>query len=403
MHKEKLWTKDFFSITVINFFVFGAFYVLLAVLPLYLVDTLQLGADKVGLVVTLFFVAAILIRPFAGQWVSKGSQKKILIYSAIAFLIGTLLYPFAQNIELLLILRVFHGLTFGVLTTTKGTICAEIIPITRRGEGLSYFSMAMSLAMVVGPYIGISLANINAYNTAFVICMIVSVVNIFLALLIRIPKRTEKLNVPFEKGGFSWNDLFDKKAAPFAFATFILACAWSGISAFLALYAKDLGIVKTASNFFIVYAVFILISRPFTGRWSDRWGAKVIIYPCLILFAIGMFLLSQTHSSVMVLIAAAFIGIGYGSVTPIFQTLTINSVEPNRVGIANSLFFNSMDAGMALGAYALGILAGFAGYRSIYMVGVVLIVVAGLQYFALTQKKKVMQTQAIPSFVDSAK
>jgi len=154
---------------------------------MFLVGTLHAGTDKVGLVVTLFLLAAIIIRPFSGQWVSKGSQKKILTYSPIAFLIGAMLYPFATNIWTLLLLRVFHGLTFGIITTVKGTICAELIPSSRRGEGLSYFSLAMCLAMVIGPYIGLNLANNNAYNTAFIICIVISAINIILALLMNVP------------------------------------------------------------------------------------------------------------------------------------------------------------------------------------------------------------------------
>jgi MFS family permease len=393
VHKEKLWTKDFISITTISFSIFLAFYVVLSVLPLYLVGILHMGTDKVGLVITLFLLAAIITRPFAGHWVSKGSQKKILVYSSIAFLVASMIYPLATNIWKLLALRVFHGIAFGILTTVKGTICAEIIPTSRRGEGLSYFSMAMSLAMVFGPYIGLKFANINAYNIAFIICMLISAANVVLALFMKVPETKKELNVISERSKFSWNDVFDKKAAPYAMATFILACSYSGISAFLALYAKDLGLAETASSFFIVYAVFVLISRPFTGRWSDRFGSKVIIYPSLIIFAVGMLLLNQTHFSGMMLIAGALIGIGYGSVTPIFQTQTISSVEPHRVGTANSLFFNSMDAGMAIGAFVLGIVASSAGYRSIYMIGVVLIVIAGLLYFALIQKGEALQPQ----------
>ena len=191
------------------------------------------------------------------------------------------------------------------------------------------------------------------------------------------------------KSRLSLDDIFDKKATPFALSIFILACAYSGISAFLALYAKDLGMVKAASSFFIIYAIFLLVSRPFTGRWTDKFGAKVILYPCLILFTLGMLMLSKAHSTTMILLAGAFIGIGYGSVTPIIQTETINSVEPHRVGMASSLFFSSMDAGMALGAYILGVIADVYGYPSIYMVGMVLIMVAGIQYFALTKKKQI--------------
>ncbi|WP_088225091.1 MFS transporter [Desulfosporosinus sp. FKB] len=392
--KEKLWTKDYLSITTLSFFIFLAFYVLLTALPLYLVGTLHAGADKVGLLVTLFLGAAIVIRPFAGRWLSKGAQKQILVYSTVAFFMGTLLYPFAaKNIWALLLLRVFHGMTFGVITTAKGTICAELIPASRRGEGLSYFSLAMSLAMVFGPFIGLKFAAVNAYNTAFITCMLISVVNIILAVIIKVPDIDDATKTLSEKSKFSWNDLFDKKAAPFALATFILACAYSGISAFFALYMKDLGLTSVASSFFLIYAGFIMISRPFTGRWSDQLGAKIIVYPCFVIFAIGMFLLSQSHASYLFLIAGALIGIGYGSVTPILQTQTIGSVEPHRVGLANSLFFNSMDAGMAIGAYALGIMASGSGYRSIYVAGVVLIIVTGLQYLVLTHNKETLEIQ----------
>lgn len=392
--KEKLWTKDYLSITTLSFFIFLAFYVLLTALPLYLVGTLHAGADKVGLLVTLFLGAAIVIRPFAGRWVSKGAQKQILVYSTVAFFMGTLLYPFAaKNIWALLLLRVFHGMTFGVITTAKGTICAELIPASRRGEGLSYFSLAMSLAMVFGPFIGLKFAAVNAYNTAFITCMLISVVNIILAVIIKVPDIDDATKTLSEKSKFSWNDLFDKKAAPFALATFILACAYSGISAFFALYMKDLGLTSVASSFFLIYAGFIMISRPFTGRWSDQLGAKIIVYPCFVIFAIGMFLLSQSHASYLFLIAGALIGIGYGSVTPILQTQTIGSVEPHRVGLANSLFFNSMDAGMAIGAYALGIMASGSGYRSIYVAGVVLIIGTGLQYLVLTHNKETLEIQ----------
>lgn len=353
-----------------------------------MVGNLHAGTDKVGLTITLFLLAAIIIRPFAGKWVSKGSEKKILVYSSIAFFIASILYPIATNLWELLILRVLHGITFCVITTVKGTICAELIPASRRGEGLSYFSMAMSLAMVFGPYIGLKFANVNAYNTAFIVCMIVSAVNILLALFMKVPEKIKKSNVILKKSNFSWNDIFYKNAAPFALATFILACAYSGVSAFLSLYAKYLGMVATASSFFIIYAVFVLISRPFIGRWSDRFGTKVIIYPYLIIFAVGMLLLNQTRFSGMMLIAGAFIGISYGSVTPVFQTQTISSVESHRVGIANSLFFNSMDAGMAIGAYVLGIAASVAGYRSIYVLGVVLIVITALLHFVLTGKEE---------------
>jgi predicted MFS family arabinose efflux permease len=384
--KEKLWTKDFISITAISFFIFLAFYVLMTALPLYLVGELHAGADKVGLVLTLFLLAAIIIRPFAGKWVSKGSQKKILIYSSIAFFIGTLLYPFATNIWALLLLRIFHGLTFGVLTVIKGTISAELIPASRSGEGLSFFSLAMGLAMVFGPLIGLNLSNIHAYTLTFILCMVISVITIFLSFITNVPERDSKADGKQHK--FTFNDIVDKKAAKYAIPTFCLACAYSGISSFLPLFAQEINLVAAASTFFVIYAVFMLVFRPFTGRWSDRFGAKIIVYPCVILYFIGMFLLLQTQTAALMIIAGAIIGIGYGSITPIFQTQIISSVEPHRVGIANSLYFNSMDLGMAIGAYILGLVASGFGYRNVFLVGGIIIILGGALYFALTKNVK---------------
>jgi len=392
MGKPKLWTKDFINITAISFFIFLAFYILLNALPIQLTNEFGGRANQAGLLLTSFLIAAIVIRPFAGKWVSTGSQKKILIYSAVAFLICTLFYPFITNIWQLYALRVLHGFTFGVITTVKGTISARVIPDSRRGEGLSWFSLAMGLAMVIGPVIGLNLANIGLYNTAFIICIAASAVNTILSMVIHVPKQEHLEKASKIKNKFEFNDLIDKKGAPYALVIFILAFAYSGISSFLSLYAQEINLVKAASTFFVVYAGLMFVFRPFVGVWADRYGASKIVFPCIVLFAIGMALLSLPQTSVIMIAAGALIGIGYGSVTPILQTQIISSVDKERVGIANSLFFNSMDSGMALGAFVLGIVANSYGYSRIYMCGIVLIVIGGLSYFTLVKKKEIRQS-----------
>ena len=253
MTKEKLWTKDFINITIVSLFIFLAFYILLAALPLYIADKLNAGADQAGLLVTLFLISAIVIRPFAGKWVSIGSQKKILVYSAFAFFIASLLYPFATTLWALYALRIFHGLTFGIITTVKGTISAEVIPGSRRGEGLSYFSLAMGLAMVIGPVIGLNLANIGAYQTAFIFCMVIAAITILLSMMIHVPQTVKVESVAKEKQKFTFNDIVDKKAAPYALVVFILAFAYSGISSFLSLYATEINQVKAKG--YILYFI----------------------------------------------------------------------------------------------------------------------------------------------------
>lgn len=378
--KEKLWTKDFWAITIISFIIFFVFYVLLTLLPLYIADQLHASASKAGLLVTFFLAAAIVIRPFSGQWVGKFSNKKILVLSSLAFFIVSALYPFCQSIEALLFIRVLHGITFGVITTVKGTISARLIPASRRGEGISFFSLAMGLAMVVGPWVGLNLAQHQMYNAAFGLCAGVAAVGIILSFTMNVPAVLQHADGAKPKIGFA--AMFDRAALPFALVTFFMTFSYAGVSAFLALYARELDLMSAASNFLLCYAIFLMICRTFTGNICDKKGPKCVVYPCLAFFAVGLVVLGYVNGSAMMIFSGALIGIGYGSVTPVFQTQIISSVEPHRIGVANSLFFNAMDAGLALGAFVMGMMAEGCGYRAIYLCGAVLVVIAGGIYGA---------------------
>ena len=383
--KEKLWTKDFWAITIISFIIFFVFYVQLTLLPIYIADNLHATADKAGLLVTCFLIAAIIIRPFAGQWVGKYSNKTILMLSSLAFLVVTALYPLCHSIEALLFIRVLHGITFGVITTVKGTISARLIPASRRGEGISFFSLAMGLAMVVGPWIGLNMARHSAYIEAFWLCTGVSIVSIVLALIVAVPPVIRHADGSKPKLGFA--AMFDRAAMPFALVTFFMTFAYAGVSAFLALYARELDLMAAASNFLLCYAIFLMICRAFTGNVCDKKGPKYVVYPCLLAFTVGLVVLGYTHGSITMVLSGALIGIGYGSVTPIFQTQIISSVEPHKIGVANSLFFNAMDAGLALGAFVMGLMVDGVGYRSIYLMGAVLVVLAGALYILQMKKR----------------
>ena len=225
--KEKLWTKDFWAITIISFIIFFVFYVLLTLLPIYISDRLHATPDKAGLLVTFFLGAAIVVRPFAGQWVGKYSNKTILVLSSLAFLVVTALYPVCHSIESLLLIRVLHGVTFGVITTVKGTISARLIPASRRGEGISFFSLAMGLAMVVGPWVGLNMARWEAFTTAFWLCSAVAVLGIILSLIVAVPPVIRHADGSKPKLGFA--AMFDRAALPFAMVTFFMTFSYAGV------------------------------------------------------------------------------------------------------------------------------------------------------------------------------
>ena len=153
-------------------------------------------------------------------------------------------------------------------------------------------------------------------------------------------------------------------------------------------YAKEIDLMEAASFFFIVYAVFILISRPFTGRLLDKKGDNTVIYPSLILFVIGLVALSQASHGYTLLLAGALIGLGYGTLNSCCQAIAVKGSPPHRVGLATSTFYVFMDSGVGMGPFLLGFVIPIIGFRGLYLSLAVVVFVSILLYYVLHGKKK---------------
>ncbi|KOP71096.1 multidrug MFS transporter [Bacillus sp. FJAT-21945] len=385
MKKQPLWTKNFLGISFISLFLFLVFYILLTTLPIYVLDELHGNETQVGLIVAVFLIAAVLCRPFTGKWIDAIGRKKILLSSVIIFTIASLLYVWTDSIPLLLGLRFLHGIGFGMATTATGAIIADIVPNERKGEGLGYYALFMNLAMVIGPFAGLTIIQISSFNRLFILCTVLAFFALVLSFIVRIPEASipeEKVHSTFSIGSF-----FEKNAISVSIVGGILALAYSGILSFISIYAKELGLFKAASFFFVVYAIAIVISRPFTGRWFDLYRENKIVYPSIILFAIGMVLLSQANSTFLFLFSAAIIGLGYGSLSPSLQTVAIKNSSPSKRGLATSTFFTFFDSGIGIGSYALGVIAVYMDLSTLYLILAVVVLLALLAYYFLHGKK----------------
>ncbi|WP_404357975.1 MFS transporter [Cytobacillus firmus] len=384
MKKQPLWTKDFLSISVTSFFLFMGFYVLLTTLPLYILDDLKGDETQVGLIISVFLIAAVISRPFTGKWIDEVGRRKILLASLIVFAVSSLLYFWADTMPALLALRFLHGAGFGMATTATGAIVAEIVPDERRGEGLGYYAMFMNLAMVIGPFAGLTIVQYASFTWIFALCTVLSFIAIVLGAFVKIPQTAES---SVKHPSFTFSSLFEKNAVPVAISAGILAFAYSGILSFISVYAKELDLLEAASFFFVVYAAFIIMSRPFTGRWFDTYGENKVIYPAIILFAAGLFLLSQANSTFVFLLSGAVIGLGYGTIVPSLQTVAIKQADPAKRGLATSTFFTLFDTGIGLGSYVLGILAVKTGFASLYFMLAGVALFGLLVYYLLHGKK----------------
>jgi MFS family permease len=387
MPKTILWNRDFISISISSFFIFITFYMLAVTLPSFVLDELHGSNQQVGLVTTVFVIAGVIFRPLTGLWFDELNRKKIIFYSLALFTVCSLLYLTIHSFSMLLILRTVHGVGFGIAATVTSAIAIEIIPEQRRGEGIGYFSLFMSLAMVIGPFLGLTLLSHYHFTVLFVACSVFSLLAFASSQLTRIPLNLKLHNQPAIVNSYNWLRFIEPKAIPISLAGSILAFSYGAISTFISVYAKFLGMEQMASYFFMVFAAIILLSRPFTGKLFDRAGEHVLVYPGIALFVIGMLWLSQVHTVAIFLVTGAIIGLGFGALLPSFQTIAVQSSPSHRRGLAIGTYFMLFDSGYGLGSFILGIIAAKSDYRTMYVIGGLIVACTAFLYYMLHHRR----------------
>ncbi|SDN33427.1 Predicted arabinose efflux permease, MFS family [Psychrobacillus sp. OK028] len=388
MNKEKLWTKEFIIVSTINFFATLIFFLLMVTIASY--AKLEFGAttSTAGLVSSIFIIGSLLGRLGAGRFIGQKGPIKILWIGLAFFATTSALYFLANSIPLLLANRLAQGIAVGIIGTATGTIVAHILPSARKGEGIGYFSLSAILATAVGPFIGILLLKMDdGFNIMFTINLVLSVVCIlfFAAVKLKLPPFKQPENKEEKSSIFS--QFIEPKAVPISFIALIIGFSYSGVMTFLSFYAESINLVGAASYFFLVYAIVIIFSRPFTGKLMDTRGANIIVYPCIVIFAIGMLFFSQATVGWMLLLAAAFIGFGYGNFNSIAQTIAVKVTEPHRFGLATATYFILFDIGLGIGPYVLGFIVPETGYRAIFVAMVLVIILCIPLYYLLHGRK----------------
>ncbi|MGN1386100.1 MAG: MFS transporter [Bacillus sp. (in: firmicutes)] len=386
--KEKLWTKEFIIVSIINFILILMFYLLMVTIASYAKTEFDVSTSTAGLVSSIFIIGALLGRLAGGRISGEIGTKKTLWMGLIAFTVTSVLYFAAVNVSLLLINRLLQGVAVGLASTATGTIIAQILPLTRKGEGIGYFSLSSVLATAIGPFIGILMLKIeNGFTWIFAM-------NVVLAFICIIFYAVVKIDVPImpsrkkeESGGSLLAKFIEPKAIPISMIVLLLGFAYSGIMSFLSFYAEEIDLVAASGYFFLVYAIAIIFSRPFTGKLMDVRGANIVTYPSLMLFAVGMLLFSQASAGWMLLLSAVLIGLGYGNFSSVAQTIAVKVTEPHRLGLATSTFFILLDIGLGIGPFLLGFIIPHTGYRMVFLTMVAVIVCSIPLYYWLHGRK----------------
>lgn len=359
----KLWTKDFILFTISNTFLFSGFHIFLPTLPIYVLNQGGTSTD-VGLLSAIFVFCAILIRFFTEYGIKKWGKKYYLYIGCVLCFVAAASYILATTVPRLLSLRILHGIGFGIATTLYAAIVTDLIPKTRRGEGIGYFGLGTTLAMAIAPGLGVWIVD----NFSFTVLFITATVSqIFALLCLRfcfVPENPVVQDKPLEKISF-WNKLVEKRLLFQAFLSLLFGVCIGGVLNFIALLAKEAHIAN-AGSFFLMCTGCIFLSRLVTGRIFDKKGPAWVILPGAILFLSGFVVLAQSKSLTAFLAASALYGFGYGTIFPAVQTWMFNLVPPARRSAASATFYNMIDIGNGVGSVALGMLAGQYGYASIY-------------------------------------
>ncbi|MFD3446488.1 MFS transporter [Microbacteriaceae bacterium 4G12] len=354
---ERLWTKNYIMLTITALLLFSGFYLLMPTLPMFIK---QLGGSEsqVGFIIGVFTISAVILRPIVGGLMDRYGRRVFIISGLLFFAITMYFYDWVTGVIFLIILRILHGISWAIATTSIGTAVTDVIPPSRRGEGMGWYGLAMTLGMALGPILGLWVANSFSFHYLFLLCTVLALIAFILAFGTKTPavQYTSKKPISF----------FEKTVLPIAIVTFFLSLTFGGITTFLPLFAAKIQV--NAGTFFLVYAITLTVVRPLAGKISDKHGEGIIIVPALFIMIAALLVLTMTKGLVGLVITAILYGIGFGSAQPALQIVTIRLAPPEKRGVANATFFTAFDLGIGLGSILLGFISQLMGYQMLFIV-----------------------------------
>lgn len=421
-----LWTRNFVAGTFLNFFIAGNYFMLMVVMTAYALNVYQAPAAVAAFCASAFIVGTLFSRFAAAPLMERFGRMPLLIAGCVAEVALSALYLLNEPVGALIGVRLAHGFAYGVCSTTVATVITSVVPPERKGEGIGYFMLSITLGSAIGPFAGIFLANNLGYPVVFTVASALVALSIPAALLLR-PAASTRVkgsaaaaeaeveaaadaaagavaDAPIEEGRedaaanrdevpaerlhaastrIPSTHLEEKVAAkversplsrfveagvlPISVVCGLLFFGYSSLLTFLTPYATEIGLARAASVFFVVYALAMFVTRPFTGRAFDRVGPHPVMVPAFVSFALGMVVLAFASNDWMILGAAALLGFGVGTVQSCGLAMAVRVTSDARLSVANATFYMLLDVGVGVGPILLGIVAPLIGYSSLYL------------------------------------
>ena len=372
-----------------NFSLFFAFYVLTPLLPLYLSEHFGATKDMIGLVLSGYTITALLFRPFSGYVVDSFPRRTVLMICFGTFAIFFAGYLAASTLLLFTIVRTMHGGPFGALTVANSTAAIDVLPSSRRTEGIGYYGLSNNLAMAIAPTIGIWIYELtDSFEFLFWLALVVACAGWLVDATVKFPEKEIVRN----KSKLSLDRFFLVRGWLIGLNMVAFGFSFGVLSNYLAIYGKEvMGITGGTGTYFLLCSVGLMVSRLQgskalrQGRLTHNAGSGMVISLVGYTIFIALSTLDDSLMYIGYYGSALLIGLGNGHMWPALQNMTINVAHNNQRGTANSTILISWDIGMGLGILLGGVIAEFMGYGAAFW-SVVLVNTAGVvTFFAATK------------------
>ncbi len=383
--KDRLVTPDYCFILAANFLLYFGFWLLIPVLPFYLSEVFKTGNCTIGIILSCYTAAALCIRPFSGYLLDSFARKPLYLLAYFIFSMIFAGYLKASSLTLFIILRIIHGVSFGMVTVSGNTIVIDIMPASRRGEGLGYYGLSNNIAMAVGPMSGLFLHDAGtSYPVIFCTSLASCLIGLFCASRVKTPYKP-----PVQREPISLDRFILLKGIPAGISLLLLSIPYGMATNYVAMYAKQIGIHTSTGLFFTFMAIGMAISRIFSGKIVDKGKVTQVISAGMYLVVFSFFLLSacvyiiswnSMACTIVFFVIALLLGVGFGIMFPAYNTLFVNLAPNNQRGTATSTYLTSWDVGIGIGMLTGGYIAEVSTFGKAYLFGACLTIISALYF-----------------------
>ncbi len=387
---ERLWNSNYCKVMTANFALFFAFYLLTPLLPLYLSETFAAPKDVIGIVLSGYTIIALLSRPFSGYLVDTFPRRTVLLVSYVAFAIFFAGYLAASTLLLFTVVRTLHGGPFGALTVANSTVAIDVLPSSRRNEGIGYYGLSNNLAMAISPSFAIFIySQTHNFQLLFWLAFAVAVFGLSVDATVHLQQK-EPLN---DRRKFSLDRFFLKRGWLIGFNMVFFGFCFGVLSNYLAIYGKQvLGMTGGTGAWFMLCSIGLILSRLQGGKALREGRLTHNASEGMLISLVGYTIFIAFPNLFGYYGSALLIGLGNGHLWPAFQNMMISVAHHNERGTANSTILVSWDVGMGLGILAGGILAEHFGYACAFWT-VVAVNLSGVLLYFLRSRQFFLQNR----------